>query len=189
MRRPDGWSSNEREELVNDAASQESCTCITRTERENGGGMWRITDQKCSKRCAWRVMSRNIEQNTSIGTNNAVRRPRQGKEGQRARCSESCTTGSAGRMRKRTVRKGCNAPCPYPICRVSGEAGCRRTRSGHHLAHRAVSRAGVLYRRGNFSPSGTRSGWAAHPRSGPSAVPTDPARAARTLPPDRKSVV
>ena len=24
-------------------------------------------------------------------------------------------TGSAGRMRKRTARKSCNAPCPYPI--------------------------------------------------------------------------
>src|SRR5262245_42195331 len=182
MRRPDGWSSNEREELVNDAASRESCTCITRTERENGGGRWRITDQKCSKRCAWRVRSRNSEQNTSIGTNNAVRRPRQGKEGQGARCSESCTTGSAGRMRKRTVRKGCNAPCPYPIRRVLSEAGCRRTLGGNHPTYRAVSRAGVLHRRGSVSPLGTRSGGADHPRGGPGAFPASPARAARTMP-------
>src|SRR6266849_4616306 len=28
---------------------------------------------------------------------------------------KACTPGSAGRMRKRALRKECNAPCPYPI--------------------------------------------------------------------------
>ena len=34
----------------------------------------------------------------------------------------TCTPGSAGRMRKRALRKECNAPCPYPI----------RPRIAHH---------------------------------------------------------
>jgi hypothetical protein len=33
-------------------------------------------------------------------------------------------------MRKRTARKGCNAPCPYPIGRVPRYAGRRRTLGG-----------------------------------------------------------